>query len=64
MLAQMFLAAAASRMAVLCWIPLFTRRTVLVGAHASGIDHHQIAVETGGNRCQQFGLILRPFASG
>jgi hypothetical protein len=26
---------------------------MLVGAHAGGINHHQFAVEAGGNRCQQ-----------
>jgi hypothetical protein len=33
--------------------PLFSGRTMLVDAHAGGINHHQFAVETGRNHRQQ-----------
>ena len=33
--------------------PFFARRTVLVDAHARGVDHHDLAVKAGRNRLQQ-----------
>lgn len=37
----------------LATLPLFARRTVLVDADAGGIDHHNLAFESGGNRSQK-----------
>ena len=34
-------------------LPLFARRTVLVDAHAGGINHHQFAIVSGRNRRQK-----------